>query len=148
MVRGAVLIVLDTSVWLANLIPVDGNHADTVPFFELMESRPIRFAVPAHFIAEVAGVLARIGQSAEVVEGAINAIDRGGRFEIHPTTIGSGLRAAEVAHLAKLRGSDAVFVALGQELDLPLITWDKQQRQRGALFCRTMTPLEAVRALR
>ena len=146
MVRGAILIVLDTSTLIAYLISADANHSATVPFFELIEMRPIRFSVPAHFVAEVAGVLARIGQSAEIVEREINAIDSGGRFEIHATTIGQGLLAAEVAHMAKLRGSDAVFVALARALDLPLITWDTQQRQRGALFCRTMTPIEALDA--
>jgi hypothetical protein len=27
---------------------------------------------------------------------------------------------------------------------VPLVTWDKQQRERCAVFCRTMTPVEAM----
>jgi predicted nucleic acid-binding protein len=52
--------------------------------------------------------------------------------------------AAEIARAAKIRGADAVFVALARGLDIPLVTWDKQQQERGGLFCRTMTPVEAM----
>jgi predicted nucleic acid-binding protein len=43
-----------------------------------------------------------------------------------------------------MKGTDAVFVALASQLDLPLVSWDRQQRERGAGFCRTMTPVEAM----
>jgi hypothetical protein len=35
-------------------------------------------------------------------------------------------------------------VALAAWLDLPLVSWDRQQRERGETFCRTMTPVEAM----
>jgi predicted nucleic acid-binding protein len=53
-----------------------------------------------------------------------------------------------VAANVALRGSDALYVALATKLDLPLVTWDKQQRERGAVFCRTMTPVEAMELYR
>ena len=142
------MIVIDTSAWIAGLVTTDAHHADTSPFLDLMELRPIRFIVPAHFLAEVAGVLARTGESDEIIEREIKSIDSSGRFLVTPISVGHGLLAAEIARLAKIRGSDAIFLALARGLDRPLITWDKQQRERGAVFCPTMTPVEAMELYR
>jgi predicted nucleic acid-binding protein len=138
------VIVFDTSTWIAGLVSGDAHHADTVPFLRLMESQSTQFAVPAHFLAEIAGVLARTGELDEIIEIEIQSIETSGRFHITPVSVGLGLLAAEIARVAKIRGVDAVFVALARGLDIPLITWDKQQRERGGLFCRTMTPFEAL----
>lgn len=123
---------------------MDVHHTDTLPFLHLAEARLTRFVVPAHFLAEIAGVLARIGEQEEIIEREIRSIDMSGRFLVTPISVGHGLLAAEIARAAKIRGSDAIFVALARRLDLPLVTWDRQQRERGASFCRTMTPAEAM----
>lgn len=138
------MIVIDTSAWIAGLVSGDAHHADTVPFLRLMESQSTQFAVPAHFLAEIAGVLARTGEVDAIVGVEIRSIETSGRFHITPVTVGLGLLAAEIARVARIRGADAVFVALARGLDLPLITWDRQQQERGGAFCRTMTPVEAM----
>ena len=138
------MIVIDTSAWIAGLVSGDAHHADTVPFLRLMESQSTQFAVPAHFLAEIAGVLARTGEVDAIVGVEIRSIETSGRFHITPVTVGLGLLAAEIAQVARIRGADAVFVALARGLDLPLITWDRQQQERGGAFCRTMTPVEAM----
>ncbi len=71
------MIVIDTSAWIAGLVSGDAHHADTVPFLRLMESQPTQFAVPAHFLAEIAGVLARTGERDEIIENEIRSIDAG-----------------------------------------------------------------------
>ncbi|HET9659831.1 MAG TPA: type II toxin-antitoxin system VapC family toxin [Thermomicrobiales bacterium] len=138
------MIVIDTSAWIAGLMRGDAHHAGTVPFLRLMESRSTQNYVPAHFLAEIAGVLARTGERGEIIEREIGSIEKSGRFHIAPVSVGLGLLAAEIARVAKIRGADAVFVALARGLDFPLITWDRQQRERGSVFCRTMTPVEAM----
>ena len=39
--------------------------------------------------------------------------------------------AARLAARLRLRGADAVYVALAERLDLPLVTLDSQQLERG-----------------
>ncbi len=138
------MIVIDTSAWIAGLVSDDAHHADTVPFLRLMESRTTRFVVPALFLAEIAGVLARTGERDEIIQREITSIETGGRFHIVPISVGQGLLAAEIARVAKIRGSDAVFLALARGFELPLVSWDRQQRERGSLICQTMTPVEAM----
>jgi predicted nucleic acid-binding protein len=51
-----------------------------------------------------------------------------------------GLRTAEVAAAYRLRGADAVYVALAEALHAPLVTWDQEQLTRLADLIPVFTP--------
>ena len=67
-------------------------------------------------------------------------------LEAHPNlnleslTESRARRAAEVAARLRLRGADAVYVALAEEFNATLITWDNEMLQRGAAVAPTLTP--------
>jgi predicted nucleic acid-binding protein len=138
------VIVLDASVWLSVLIMGDVFHSEARAWSNLLPNRRTVFAVPAHFPAEVIGVLRRSNAQSVDIQEALDTITNEGPFAIHPISIELGLLAAEAARETATRGSDALYLALAAWLDVPLVTWDKQQRERGAVFCRTMTPVEAM----
>ena len=50
--------------------------------------------------------------------------------------------AANVVIQCRLRGADAVYVAVAQEYGTMLITWDQELLERGVLAVPTMTPTE------
>src|SRR5438552_3680622 len=52
--------------------------------------------------------------------------------------------AAQLAADLQLRGADAVYVAVAFQLNIPLVTWDVQQQQRGVSRVLTYTPLNFV----
>lgn len=138
------MIVVDTSIWLAGVLPADVHFRETQPFMDLVRFGDVRLHVPAHFPAEFAGVLSRIRAPEQVIADILEMISSIQLFTLHSISLPLGLLAADIARHARIRGSDAVFLALAATLDLPLVTWDKQQRERGRLFCRTMTPVEAM----
>lgn len=43
-----------------------------------------------------------------------------------------------------MRAPDVLYVALAVELGVPLISWDRQQRERAATLVDVMTPVEAL----
>ena len=51
-----------------------------------------------------------------------------------------GQTAARLAAQCQLRGADAIYVATAQFLNIPLITWDRQQRERAASVIATRAP--------
>jgi predicted nucleic acid-binding protein len=53
----------------------------------------------------------------------------------------SRLSAQLAAELRLRRGADATYVALALERGVPLITWDKEQIERGGLRIEVRTPL-------
>jgi predicted nucleic acid-binding protein len=138
------VIIVDTSAWLAGVLATDVHFQETQPLMDRMRLGHIRLHVPAHFPAEVAGVLSRIGEPGQFIVEMIEIIGGDSLFTMHPISTRLGLLAADIARHARIRGSDAVFLALAAYLDLPLVSWDRQQRERGSVFCRTMTPVEAI----
>lgn len=142
------MIVIDASVWLSAILPTGVHYTDTVPWRNHVETTGVPISVPAHFIAEVAGVLSRIGLDREFVANTLDLIESERLFTIYPISAAFGRLCAEVASVAAVRGSDAIYLALAQFLDVPLLTWDRQQRERGSGMCRTMTPVEVMELYR
>ncbi len=40
----------------------------------------------------------------------------------------------------RLRGADSVYVAVAEEFDTLLVTWDTEMLERGAAIAQTITP--------
>ncbi len=138
------MIVTDASVWLSAILPTDVHYQYTIPWKHRVEASGEPIAVPAHFPAEVAGVLSRTGSDRSFIANTLDHIGSERLFTIYPISAAFGRLCAEMASLAAVRGSDAIYLALARFLDVPMLTWDKQQRERGSVFCRTMTPVEAM----
>jgi predicted nucleic acid-binding protein len=138
------MMVVDASVWASVLLEADLHHGASVDWLGTARMVHWNAAVPAHFPAEVAGVLRRVGVSSQTVTAEIEFMFAGRFFEIHEVDRELARLSADIAERSAMRGADAVYVALAGLLRFPLLSWDKQQRARGALFCRTMTPVEAM----
>jgi predicted nucleic acid-binding protein len=51
-----------------------------------------------------------------------------------------GRAAAALAGRLRVRGADAVYLTVAANLDLPLVTWDLEQRDRGRRLVEVWTP--------
>lgn len=142
------MIVIDASVWISVLVSEDVHHAESGAWLESAYLDQVVFAVPAHFPAEIIGVLRRIHHPESILEEVFDMIGKSDIFSIHPVSVELGMVAAVAARTTAVRGADAVYLALAAELGIALVTWDRQQRERGAVFCRTMTPVEAMELYR
>lgn len=138
------MIVVDTSVWVGTLIERDVHFAESAAWLDFCILRGVNIHFPSLVVPELAGVLARSGMLPSETAGEISKIVRHSTIRLHSLDLTNSLLAARVSAMTGLKGADAVFVALAAWLDLPLVTWDRQQRERGAAFCRTMTPAEAM----
>ena len=138
------MIVIDASVWISGMVSADAlNHSSTA-WLNRTNEIGLKLVVPAHFPAEVVGVLQRTAPGEHILEDMIETLFDPDFFDIRQITLELARLSAKIAVGSAIRGSDAINVALAAMLDLPLVTWDRQQRERGALFCRTMTPVEAM----
>ena len=48
--------------------------------------------------------------------------------------------AATLAGQLRVRGADAVYLAVAAALRLPLVTWDAEQRERAGGFIEVLVP--------
>jgi predicted nucleic acid-binding protein len=142
------MMVVDASVWMSAMVPGDVHHLPSGTWVTQVNRMGARLGVPAHFPAEVTGAMHRLGAAPHPLELTIATLFDPEFFELHEISTELARYGAVVGANVALRGSDALYVALATTLDLPLVTWDKQQRERGAVFCRTMTPVEAMELYR
>ncbi|HZS01642.1 MAG TPA: PIN domain-containing protein [Chloroflexota bacterium] len=134
------MIVVDASVWISSLIEQDINHPISLQWFEAYTDGGGVLVEPVFFLVEVAGAVARLrGSPAD------------GKLAASRLSAISGLRlvgqdaqfseaAADLAADLRLRGADAIYVATAHLLGIPLLTWDREQRERAGAVVRVHTP--------
>jgi predicted nucleic acid-binding protein len=132
--------VADASFGVALLAENEPHHAAAQSWYDAMRVRGVRLRVPAIFLAEVSAAFTRGQQDPARAEATIATILRIGTFEISPVSAELGKRAADIARTAALRGCDAIYVALAQELDDVLVTLDDEQFRRGGRVVRVERP--------
>jgi predicted nucleic acid-binding protein len=91
-------------------------------------------------LAEVAGALSRRTADSRLAKVFVQRLETLPYTRFYDIDLGTGRRAATIAADVSLKGSDALYVALGVELGMQLVTWDNQQRQRGNSLILTATP--------
>ncbi len=138
------MIVLDTSVWIGILLRSDFHHLSSRAWYGRWSSSAEPIHMPSLVLTEIAGVLGRVGEPPTAVLRLIDSLVQRPEIQLHAFDTELARFSAEVAVAARLKGADATFVALAATLAAPLLTWDREQRERGRGFCRTMTPVEAM----
>jgi predicted nucleic acid-binding protein len=88
----------------------------------------------------IAGAIARRTGKPELAHRALEGILRVPNLRLVSTDPRLGREAARLAADLCLRGADAMYVAVAHQLDVPLITWDREQRERAGQVVSVCTP--------
>ena len=123
--------VIDASVWVSRFVTHDPNHAASARWLATTTASEGLLAAPTLVLPEVAGPIARITGSARLAQRVVARMLRIGGVRLVAVDRQLADGAARLAARLSLRGADAVYVALAERLDLPLVTLDSQQLERG-----------------
>ncbi len=123
--------VADASVMVAVLYPQDPFHQVSRTWFDRHLQAGNHLAAPLLLMSEVAGVIRRETGDAVLARQAVQWLYDLPELQRYPLDEALAHLAADAAVDLALRGADAVYVALAAQLQLPLVTWDRQQRERG-----------------
>ena len=134
--------VVDASVWVSLMAEDDVNHAATLQWFERQIAEGIPLAAPSLVLVEVAAAMTRRTGDGSAGDRATRRLQRMPELVLVDLTVDRAMRAASAAILLVLRGADAVYAALAIELDVPLITWDRQQRDRSTWLVSVSSPAD------
>lgn len=134
------MIVVDASVWVSRLIGSDANHTPSQAWLEsyLAGGEPI--VEPTLLLAEVAGAISRRTGRAELGRRALVDLLRLRPLQLLPLDVRLARSAAQLAADLRLHGSDAVYVATAYRVGVPLVTWNREQRERTRSVIITHTP--------
>ena len=140
--------VIDASVLVARLRSNEPGYTDTRSFMAIVTDKNGQLIVPSIALAEVAAALARgIGDSEPALM-AVNDLQRLSSLKIFPVENELGNFAARVSARYFIRGCDAIYVSLALALDLPLVTLDRQQRERTPPGLTALSPGELLPLLK
>jgi predicted nucleic acid-binding protein len=137
--------VVDASVWISRFVVADVNHVVSRSWLEsVLEMVPLVLG-PALLLPEVAGAVSRRTGRAEAAQEAIAELESMASLDLIPLDPEAASLAAMVASETQLRGGDAVYLSLAADMDWPLVTWDKELRDRGQIAAQVYFPNELLK---
>jgi predicted nucleic acid-binding protein len=134
--------VIDASVYIALIHAHEPEHARSWTWFEQASTAMEPIRAPVILLAEVAAALSRGVGDRDLAHRVVRQLARSRAVELVPVGLDLAQRAASIAADHQIRGCDAVYVALAEQLGDCLITLDEQQMERGAAATVTHRPGE------
>ena len=132
--------VIDASVYVALLRADEKEHTASWAWFQRAQEAREPIAAPVILLPEVAAALSRGTGDSVLAQRAVQQLVQSGLIELVPVTLAMAERAAAITADHRIRGCDAIYVALADHLDDCLVTLDRQQLDRSAAIVRTREP--------
>lgn len=131
---------MDASVYVALVNADESEHESSWAWFERAIATQDRIVSPAILLAEVAAALSRGVGDPLLARRVVGQLASSDVIELMPVTLVMAEQAAAIAAEHRIRGCDAVYVALAEQLNETLVTLDRQQIERGAAVAAVRTP--------
>jgi predicted nucleic acid-binding protein len=132
--------VIDASVYIALVNAQEREHSSSWAWFEQTRATAESIAAPVILLSEVAAALSRGVGDPTLALRVVQQLVRSEVIDLIPVTLVLAEQAAAIAAEHRIRGSDAVYVALAEQLSETLVTLDRQQLERGAAVVAVRTP--------
>jgi len=100
--------------------------------------------LPSIFLVEFWSALARRTGSVSEARERVSRVERDSIFDVVPIDRRLIFESTEVAISLQLRGADAIYPAFAQQLNVPLVTWDHEQRLRAGKIIEAISPAQAL----
>jgi predicted nucleic acid-binding protein len=135
---------IDASVFVNAFNPHEDGHLQSLQILTTIQERGDPMIVPTLLLAEVASAVARAcDDSAGAIRYAI-ATAALPHLTLVTLTPAMARQAAELAAAHRLRGADAVYLAVARRYGTTLVSRDEEQRTRGVGVAPCQTPEEAL----
>jgi predicted nucleic acid-binding protein len=132
--------VVDASVVVSRLVAHDVNHDASRRWLMRHVADGGLIIAPTLLLPEVAGAIARRTGEPRLARRATAALLRVPGLRLISIDDVLARAAATLAARLRVRGADAVYIAVAADLRLPLVTWDAEQRDRGARLVEVRAP--------
>ncbi len=132
--------VIDASLYVALMNTHEPHHARSWAWFKQVQVSQEKLSAPVILLAEVAAALGRGTNNPTLAHQITQHLIRSKIVDLAPITQKLAERAAEIAADHQIRGCDAIYIALAEQLKDDLITLDQQQFERAAALIITKKP--------
>ncbi len=136
-------IVIDASVFVAAFQSHEPDHPGCLQLLSEIRKPPgTSVSCPSLVLPECAGAVARITGRTDMAEEVLSTVEDCPGLTLSALDAPLARDAAALATSCRLRGADAVYVAVARRLDATLITLDREVLHRAKPVVRVLTPLE------
>ena len=139
---------IDASVFVSAALPSEVQFSNIGAFLNKIRLWPRVLHRPTLLVPETAASLARCANNAGVGQNSVRWVTSFPGMNLISLDLARVLQAARLAATYRMRGADAVYVAVAQEIGTTLITWDAEMLSRGAQAVAVMTPSDWLAANR
>ncbi len=127
-------------MWVSLCHGRDRHHEKSKRWLEARLIRGERLAAPMLLQVEVAAAIRRLTGDGDLAVAVSSALERADWIDLFDLTADRGRRATEIAAATGLRGADAIYLELASQRGECLVTWDRQQLERGRWVARVERP--------
>ena len=138
---------IDASVFVNAFNPHEKGHAESLELLSAIRKRGEPIIVPTLIVPEVASAVARASDDSVGTLQYARALAALPHLTLISLTAVTAHLAAELAAAYRLRGADAVYLAVARRYGTTVVTRDDEQRARGSAVAACLTPEEALRVL-
>jgi predicted nucleic acid-binding protein len=132
--------VVDASVWVSRFLPQDAFYETSRTWLINSTAAGTSLIAPAIALAELSGSIARRTGNTQLGYQIAQQIQQLPTLQLISIDNELGLLAAKIASEYQLHGADSIHVAVAYQLDMPLISWDKEQLDRAKALVPTHQP--------
>jgi predicted nucleic acid-binding protein len=135
---------IDASVFVNAFNPHEEGHAESLQILAAIQERGDPVIVPTLLVPEIASAVARAIDDTAGARQYANATAALPHVTLVTLTPALARQAAELAATHRLRGADAVYLAVTRRYGTTLVSRDDEQRTRGSAVATCQTPEEAL----
>lgn len=132
--------VVDANVLVAELRHAEPHYKEARQFLDYARKQNLSIAGPATLRAEVAGAVARGTGKPVVGEHAVRLLLARPALQLVAVDLGLAAVAAEIAARQKVRGYDAIYLALAERLSAPFVSFDIEVMRRAPAGVAVVPP--------
>ena len=132
--------VTDASLWVAHFVIQDMFHLAVKTWLNRLMQGDFELLAPALLLTEVAGAIARRTGRSDLGQRAAAHLEYLPGLRLIALDTALVMAATDLTARLRLRGADAYYVAVASSLNLPLVTVDDEQAQRGTALVAIIRP--------
>lgn len=138
--------VFDASVWVSVFLPQDAHHKLSQRWLQAHRSAGNPSVAPILLLAELAGGSAQRTGDGALAQRAMQQVLRIPGLRLVAINRQIGTLAAMIAANGRLRSADTCYLAVAQQLHIPLVTWDQEQLAYARSINGGFTPRDLLPA--
>lgn len=135
---------IDASVFLNAFLPHEAGHEQSAQLLARLREEAVPMVSPTLLLPEVAAAISRAQDDDSLARAFASALAQLSQLVLVPLDTALAGLATDLAARHRLRGGDAVYVAVALRFGAVLVTRDREQHDRAAPAVAARTPAEML----